>query len=148
MAQQKVIMSWLGTSPKDKIVNVVLILVALVALYFAVRFVWGQIKGAFSGEAQALRNQLNSGEKLSYQKYEYNNMADSLFTAMKGLGTDTDTIYNIFYRMNNKADVLQLVVSFGVRKGENLQQWMQGETKLSISKINNILATKGIDYRF
>ena len=148
MAKNKILFANLGNSPKDKVINVVLIIVIIIALYFGGRFLYNKIKILFSAEAQELRNEVNTGGKLSYAKSEYNNMAESLHYAMKGLGTDTDTVYSVFYRMNTKADVLQLIVAFGVKGGENLSQWLKGETRVNISKINSILSSKNIEYAF
>jgi hypothetical protein len=149
MGNNKVILSWLGVSPKDKIVNVVLILIVLVAVYFIVRYAYKQLKDTlFSGEKNELKKEIESGSKLSYSNFEYNNMAKILQAAMEGAGTDNDTIYSIFYKMNTRADVLQLVVAFATREGENLSQWLRSEWFLSVDKINEILTSKGIDYSF
>lgn len=145
----KVILSWLGVSPKDKITNVALIIVFIVVLYFGGKYLYAKFKNAFTSTQQELTTELNTGTKLSYQDTQYQNMADALYEAMDGMGTDEDTIYSVFYKMNNKADVLKLILIFGEKEGENLPQWLHSDLNFSeISKINSILSTKNIDYSF
>ena len=147
----KVLFSNLGKSPKDKVINIVLILVIVVALFFAIRYLWrNQLKPLFKkvGDQNAVNQEIAQGGALSYAKSQYQNFADALYYAMKGLGTDTSTVYNVFNQLYSKADVLQLISTFGVKDNETLSEWMRGEWKLDISKINSILASKGIEYKF
>ncbi len=148
MPKNKEIFTYLGKTPKDKIVNVILIMVIVVLIGFAIWYAYKKLKNIFTDANKDLKEEISSGGKLSFSGSEYSNMADSLHGAMKGLGTNTDTVYSVFYKLNTKADVLQLIVSFGVRGGENLSQWMNGEYKIKVSTINSILASKGIDYTF
>ena len=146
----EVLFSNLGSSPKDKIINIVIIIIAIVALYFMGNFIWKKLKPLFAKQKQddELSKELSKGVKLTYTDYEYTNMADSLYTAMKGVGTTTSKVYEVFGRMRNRADVLKLDIAFGIRDNESLSQWMQGESLLSISKINDILSARGINYAF
>jgi uncharacterized protein YpmB len=147
MADNRVILSWMGSSPKDKIVNLILIAIFLVALYFGIRYLYGVIKSTFTTAKKELQEDIESGGKLTFSESEYRSMADDLEQAMKGIGTDEDTVYSVFYKVATKADVLKLIVEFGVRKGEDLSQWLRKDLSISeIKKVNSILAQKGIDY--
>ncbi|MDR0205749.1 MAG: hypothetical protein LBI45_00585 [Bacteroidales bacterium] len=148
---QKVIFSNLGYSPKDKIINIILIIIIVIALFFGVRYLWrNQIQPLLKKESlqNEVAKEISQGNPLSYEKSKYQNFADTLYRAMKGAGCDTSAVYFVFNQMRNKTDVLQLIASFGTRDGEDLSSWMNGEWFLSISKINNILANKGIDFTF
>jgi len=147
----KVIFSSLGSSPKDKIINIALIIIIIVAVIMIYNF-W--FAPTFKAWWQKLRNkgelntEIASGGKLSYDDNKFRNLAGALYTAMKGAGTDTTAVYNVFKQMNTKADVLKLIDAFGIRDGETLAEWMRAEWFLSISSINSILNSKGIDYTF
>lgn len=98
-------------------------------------------------------------------------LCQQLVQAMTGCGTDEDSVYAVFQQMQSKADVLQLVNTFGVRYyqpcvwtspvsyaiwqandqayGGGLSTWLGYDMSTSeIGKINAILTGKGIDYSF
>ena len=104
-------------------------------------------------------NLLNQGEELTYPVSEYKTMADIIYSAgMDTFGTDEDTIYNVFERLQNNVDYLQLYKAFGRRRAEftvcwgndcpDLPTWLHTELNSSeIEHVNNILERKGIKYR-
>jgi hypothetical protein len=94
-----------------------------------------------------------------------------IIEAVNGCGTDEEAIYTVFNNMNNKADVLSLISSFGVRYyrpcaatqpisygrfvlndksfGGDLSTILQYDLdSTEIAKINNILQSKKIDFTF
>ena len=145
----KVLFSNLGKSPKDKIINIIIILVIAVILFFGIRFIVRKIKELNTDAAKELRAATAAGVKLTFKESEYANFAETLYRAMKGFGTDEDAIFNVFYQMQNIADVLKLVTAYGSKNGEDLNAWLKGDLSTSeINKLNSILATKGIDYKF
>jgi hypothetical protein len=89
---------------------------------------------------------------LSYPLSQYDEWANSLYSAMFRSGTDEEPIYRIMGYMKNNADVLQLIKAFGVRKagwGQSfvgngtLNEWLSDEldtTELGI--VNKTLAAK------
>ena len=75
--------------------------------------------------------------------------ADRLYTAMKGLGTDEDTIYDVFGNFSTTDEVLQLIKVFGTRDDMTLPQWIVDElTTKERKKLNTILTNKGVTYQF
>lgn len=107
----------------------------------------------------------------SYSPSQYQSFSLKLVESMNGCGTNEDSIYSVFSAMKNKADVLSLIDAFGVRFytpcaasqpvayfkwylddqsfGGVLPSWLEYDlTSGEISKINGILESKGIDYRF
>jgi len=100
----------------------------------------------------------SSTYNLTYPLSNYNNFADQLQSAMFDAGTDEDTIYNVFRKLKNPKDLLQLIKAFGIRTyywfgwpqgNYNLAQWIQEELKQGEKdKINDILRANNINYFF
>jgi hypothetical protein len=83
----------------------------------------------------------------SYTNAQYKAYADSLFTAMDGIGTDNDVVKSTFQRMNHDLDIMLLVEAFGVRENENLASWLTDDG--ATTYVNKILETKGrVTFRF
>jgi hypothetical protein len=95
---------------------------------------------------------------LTYPLTYYKQAADTLQAAMFDLGTNEESIYRIFSSLKNSKDLFQLISTFGVRPyynfglkqgNYNLGQWFTEELSNSeIGKINSILASKKIDFKF
>lgn len=86
---------------------------------------------------------------MSYPNAQYKIFADRLYIAMKGFGTDEQKIYDVFNRMKTYSDVQALVVAFGVRDGETLSEWLNGDLSASeMAHLNAILASKSINFKF
>lgn len=97
---------------------------------------------------------------LSYDGTEYRDMADQLYEAFNGIGTNDKLWREVFNRMKTDADVNQLIVAFGSRKpttggfalgrkAETLAQWIAGDLNANQRKeLNNMLHSKGITKTF
>lgn len=102
---------------------------------------------------------------------EYENFSQELVQAMNGCGTDEASIYSVFGKMANDADVLKLIQAFGVRYyqpcvwtspvsytlwlandqafGGGLPAWLGYDLDASeIAKVNSILRSKQISFQF
>jgi predicted PurR-regulated permease PerM len=148
---QKALFSRLGNNPKQQFANIAIILIIVVVVIVVFYYlIYPNVKVWFRNlkASKNVNDEVAKGGTLSYDNSKFETLANSLYRAMKGAGTDTSAVYAVFNQMNTKADVLKLIQAFGVRDNENLQEWMRGEWKLSITKINNILNSKGIDYIF
>lgn len=90
------------------------------------------------------------GQKLSYPLSQYTIFADVLYESMEGIGTYKEEVAGVFYKMKNDLDVLQLNRSFGKKDGYSLAEWIAGDFSAEDKAfyINNILAKKGIKFRF
>ena len=76
-------------------------------------------------------------------------LADKLYEAMDGWGTDEAAIYEVMNEMNTRSDVVLLIKTFGVRDGKNLVQWITSELNAKDrAQVNNILATNNVNYKF
>jgi len=95
--------------------------------------------------AQELVNNIRVDRKnLTYDLSKYNEFADALYYAMKGLGTDEETIYRIIQSLKTKDDWYMLIKAFGIRKDENLLLWLkddlgEDEYKYVMDYVNNVL---------
>jgi len=97
-----------------------------------------------------------SGQVPSFGDTVYVGFADKIVSASTtNFGTDEKAIYAVFTQLNNDIDVLKLVQAFGNRRKEfslfwdSLAGYLAGELNGSeMSKINDILKSKGIRYRF
>lgn len=117
---------------------------------------WSKIKSLFEQliNKTALNTELDeyteeTGERPTLTNAQFNMLANKLYTAMKGVGTDEDTIFAVFGQLRNTADVLKLVAVFGTKDGETLEQWIRGDmSSWEINKLNRLLTNKGISYSF
>lgn len=97
-----------------------------------------------------------TGATASYSTATYSQLADKIYAAvMYTWGTDEQAIYDVFNLMKNNIDVALLIKAFGKRRVEFSTQDQELGAHLSndldsseINKINNILSSKGITYRF
>lgn len=92
---------------------------------------------------------------------KFKEIADKIFNAFEGYGTDTTTIKNQFALLKNNDDVMGLVAAYGIREissGKynplpdfmgNLPEAIGEELSQSeISDLNSILVKSGITIRF
>ena len=72
----------------------------------------------------------------------YREIANYLYNSMKGLSDseDSENVKSIIVnRIKNKNDWEGVKKAFGVRDGENLEQWIQGELRLNINDIMSMI---------
>jgi hypothetical protein len=149
--------------------KILLILLGCVLLYLIYNAISGLLAKKDSNvntvnTAQGELNQLaQSGVVTTYTPNQFAAFADTLEQAMSGQGTDEDSVSDVFKYMQNKADVLQLIKSFGVRdytddklfmwniKPFNLVQWITADMPNPAERdeyINDQLKARSIDYKF
>lgn len=93
----------------------------------------------------------NTGQKQTYLDSQYSSYADALYTAMDGIGTNFDSIMRVFGAMKNDLDVAKLIAAFGIKEDYNLSEWLADDLSEFLGepeKLNKLLASKGITYRF
>ena len=92
---------------------------------------------------------------------KFKEIADKIFNAFEGYGTDTKEINNQFALLKNNDDVMSLVAAYGIREissgkynplpdfSGNLPKALANELSQSeISDLNSILVKSGITIRF
>lgn len=101
-----------------------------------------------ASESDKIKELKDKGVKPSYHEGLYIDLADQLFKAMDGIGTNNAAVYSVFKKVKNDVDFVMLLRAFGTRKGENLQSWVHGDLKPEIiSELNQIMAKKGVTYK-
>jgi hypothetical protein len=100
------------------------------------------------------------GTQYSYGAQQYLNYAESLFTAMDGVGTNENSIKRVMEQMKTYDDVLALIQAYGKRKWSKWELWDINpkpmtlaealESELSASEINTFVNTplKRTQYQF
>ncbi len=92
-------------------------LVAIYFVYKSVKSVWGD-EDSDSGFSDTANNANIYNATISQS--EANNLAYSLFTAMRDSGTDEDLIAQAFNRIQNKDDFLLVYKAFGEKYYDNV----------------------------
>jgi hypothetical protein len=113
-------------------------------------------KLTLSNADKDIREAKQAGQTASYSAATYSQLADKIYTAvMYTWGTDEQAIYDVFNLMKNNIDVANLIKAFGKRRLEFSTQDLELGAHLSndldsseIAKVNSILASKNITYRF
>lgn len=143
-------------NPKKILFIVITIVIIIVVLWIF----WGKIKSLFSrignkvqASAELTDYMTQTGEFVTLSDGEFGNLANKLEQAfygnLFGWGTDEQAVYNVFNSMRNGADVRKLVSVYGTRHDMTLNQAMVSElSNRELSKVNNILSNKGINYSF
>lgn len=99
-------------------------------------------------ESNTIKELERKGIKLSYPVSKYIDMANQLFHAMDGLGSNEAAVYSVFKQLKNDADFVALVSNFGTRKGQALSAWIHDDLSVGIiSELNGIMKKKGITYK-
>lgn len=139
---------------QSKTIKVVAISVVVLVIVAIIILIIVKYKGKLTDTiknrelAESLDEEINQDD-ITLTQTQLNTFASSLYAAMDGLGTDEDKIYNVFRAMGTRSDVLQLIKTFGVKDGETLTEWLNGDlSSKEIDKINSILANNNINYQF
>ena len=74
-----------------------------------------------------LNDLINNNVKPSYTDFQYKQMAKDLEVALAGIGNDEQGVADVFNKVKNEADVRKLSATFGMRKGENLNNWLKSD---------------------
>lgn len=130
--------------------------VFIVAVIVLIAVFWGRIRAAFQAiinkgaNVTALNeHEAETGERPTLSTVTYTALANKLYQAFKGLGTDEEAVYKVFNQLNNTADVLKLISVFGIKDGHDLDWWMRSElNRWELKKVNTIMSNKGIAYAF
>lgn len=127
---------------------------AVIILLAAVVYIVLKLKKSIStgiklAENTSEANKEISTEKLTLTSSQYNTLASKLYAAMAGIGTDEEAVYDAFRSINTYSDLMQLMSVFGSKDGLTLREWLFDDLSASdINKVNEILASKSINYKF
>lgn len=101
------------------------------------------------------------GSAPTMSEAKFKEIADKIFIAMDGYGTNTDAIINQFSLLKNNDDVMSLIAAYGIKDissgkynpipdfNGNLPEALANElSQTQISELNSILVKSGITIRF
>ena len=146
------------------LIVVIILIVVIFILYKVYKMISDKQGSSDKGDVRDSQKDLNdlikNGIKPSFQQSQYDGWANSLRLSFDGCGTDNGPWKSVFGKMNNKADVLSLIASYGIRTydacgigtgdtSSTLPAAITDELSSSeISELNSMLSSKGITYQF
>ncbi|MDR3134344.1 MAG: annexin [Prevotellaceae bacterium] len=134
------------------------VLVALMALYFAWKFFLKKSEKEKAAEkaAEAINGLAIEETNLSLSQGDINLIAQELYSAMKGVGTDEDAIISLFNRISTKDDLLAVMKRFGTpeygswwlgHKYLDLTGWLKEELSGdTLNSVRNVFLNYGIPF--
>lgn len=123
----------------------VIVLLVLILIF------WDKIKDTIktSSVDKELKEEIKTAGDGQMSQANIRQTADILYQAMEGWGTDEQAIYDAFTRIHTYADLVKVISAFGIRDDKTLPQYIVSELSTSERrKLNNIIASNGIDYAF
>lgn len=139
---------------KDLLLKYGMIAIVVLIIFFVVwnRFGKSKQETEDANKQRDIANEVNNAITASNVKLtqvQLNTLADKIYKAVKGSGTDEKSIYDAMRTLQTKDDVLALIKTFSVRDSMTLREWLYDDLNNSeISKINDILLSKGISFSF
>ena len=143
---------------KGQLITLGIVVVAFVAVIVLVAVKWNQIKAWIRNKQieKTYDEQIVKSE-ISLTAAQAQGVADKMYAAMNGPGTDFKNLYAAFAVINSYSDLMLVIKCFGQRKGSwnwfgseaSLMEWIAADCDAGeISKINALLASKNINFTF
>lgn len=130
-------------------IALVLAIVLLVVFWSRLRALFQSVINKGADISALSDHEQETGEYPTLSSLTYQALANKIYQACKGFGTDEDAIYNAFGQLNNTADMLKLITVFGIKDSHDLDWWIRSElNRWEIKKLNAQLSGKGIVYQF
>ncbi len=126
-----------------------IIAVAVVALILKFTGIFDKIEDSVARKKldETIDKEISWGA-VSLSDMQARDLADKLYAAMKGIGTDEDAIYEVFEQMNTRSDVYAVIKTFSVKEGRTLIEWLTSELNSSEREnVNKILQTNNVNYK-
>lgn len=139
---------------KDLLLKYSMIAIVVLIIFFVVwnRFGKSKQETEDANKERDIANEVNNAittSNITLSQVQLNTLADKIYKAVKGSGTDETSIYDAMRTLQSKDDVLALIKTFGVRDSMTLREWLYDDLNNSeISKINDIFLSKGISFSF
>lgn len=130
----------------NKLFRTLLIGGVCVGGFFIGRKIYKKIKGQVSAgqEAGSTINAILTSDEAMV-------LANKLYSAMKGIGTNLPKIKEAFQACFNEEDVNLVIKKFGSRDDMTLSQWINDDISIASDRekyINSVLRAKGISKQF
>lgn len=161
-------------SGKDMLFRIIGVLIILIILYLVIKKIVGSIQKSDKEKSNQdfldrNNSELNSdcnSSNTTYSQGEYENIANNLFQALDGCGSDGESVRTEFEKLQTRCDVLKVIDAYGTRETScgwsTTEPMLLGETLADeglsagwgvwtdtlIVQVNEILELKNINYRF
>lgn len=139
---------------KDLLLKYSMIAIVVLIMFFVVWSRFGKSKQETedANKQRDIANEVNNAittSNVALSQVQLNTLADKIYKAVKGAGSDEKSIYDAMRTLQTKDDVLALIKTFSVRDSMTLREWLYDDLNNSeISKINDIFLSKGISFSF
>lgn len=139
---------------KDLLLKYGMTAIVVLIIFFVIwnRFGKSKQETEDANKERDIANEVNNAittSNVTLSQVQLNTLADKLYKAVKGSGTDETSIYDAMRTLKTKDDVLALIKTFSVRDSMTLREWLYDDLNNSeISKINDIFLSKGISFSF
>lgn len=111
----------------SKIIKQVIYLVLGIVILFVIYKYGSEFKARLASKKVIKAGELEIVENAAtFNNSDYLAMADKLYTAMNGAGTDNESVLQTVSSLKTKTDWLKLVEAYGVRKSDSLFSSFQG----------------------
>ncbi len=157
----------INLSAKAKIALLLAVVAGGIAAFFIIKRNFKNIKNTQDSKKEVsetndvLSQLAKDGKKGTIDGLKIQTVANSIFTAMDGIGTDIHGVYRAFANINNDVDMVNVIKAYGVRelssgkfnpvpniKGTLSQAITEELNSEEVQALNGMLANKGIKYRF
>lgn len=139
---------------KDLLLKYGMIAIVVLIIFFVVwnRFGKSKQETEDANKERDIYKEVNNAiatSNVTLSQVQLNTLADKIYKAVKGIGTDEKSIYDAMRTLNTKDDVLALIKTFGVRDSMTLREWLYDDlNNREIQRVNEILLGKGISFAF
>ena len=139
---------------KDLLLKYGMIAIVVLIIFFVVWNRFGKSKQDTedANKERDIANEVNNAittSNVTLSQVQLNTLADKIYKAVKGPGTDEKSVYDAMRTLQTKDDVLALIKTFSVRDSMTLREWLYDDLNNSeIQKINDILVSKDISFSF
>lgn len=122
---------------------------AIVALWLLIRLRRFFINEVTNQEVVKEANKEIDASQITLTDAQYNTLASKFYLAVKGWGTDVDSVYAVFEALQSRSDLLKLFSVFGVKDDMTFVEWVYDDlSQKEIDHVNQILAANNINYKF
>ena len=143
---------------KSQLITIGIAAAVVIAIIIVIAVKWQQLKAWIQTKQyeKTIDEQITKSE-LTLTTAQAQGIADKMYAAMNGAGTDEEVLYSAFESIETYSDLMLVIKCFGNRKGSwswfrsesSLMQWIADDCSAKeIARINAILTSKNINFTF
>ncbi len=143
---------------KNQLITIGIAAVVLILIVVVVWINWAKLKSWIDEKRyeKTYDDQITKSD-ITLTAAQAQGLADKIYAALNGAGTDEKALYAAFEAINSYSDLMLVIKYFGQRKGSwnwfgdasSLSEWIASDCSAKeIATINTILAGKNINFTF